>query len=151
LWGRAGSYFQKKTPAMKIHSRQNLKNQKGFTLIELLIVIAIIGILAAVAFPQFASYRSRSFGAAVISDLQSAHKACTIFWGTGANTNVTPCTVLAIQGPLYGFNITNNVALAINNGTEAAFNATATHASLQIPLVTWTHGPNSAITNDGGF
>ena len=136
---------------MKTHSQKNLKNAKGFTLIELLIVIAIIGILASVAFPQFASYRSRSFGAAVVSDLQSAYKVCTIFWGTGANTNITPCTLVAIQGPLYGFLATNNVTLAINNGTEAAFNATATHASLQIPLVTWTHGPNSTITNDGGY
>jgi prepilin-type N-terminal cleavage/methylation domain-containing protein len=44
------------------------RNQKGFTLIELMIVIAIIGILAAIAIPQFASYRAKSFNTASVSD-----------------------------------------------------------------------------------
>jgi type IV pilus assembly protein PilA len=64
-----------------------LRNKKGFTLIELLIVVAIIGILAAIAIPQFAAYRIRGYNAAANSDLKNLKTALE---GTFADNQTYP-------------------------------------------------------------
>ena len=56
------------------------KSEKGFTLIELLIVVAIIGILAAIAIPQFASYRAKAFNSSATSDVKNFKTGMEAFY-----------------------------------------------------------------------
>jgi len=66
------------------------KSQKGFTLIELLIVVAIIGILAAIAIPQFAAYRERGFNAQALSDVRNMRTDVEGYYATWFEYPGTP-------------------------------------------------------------
>ena len=61
-------------------------NQKGFTLIELMIVIAIIGILAAIAIPNFIAYRDKAFCSYGEQDAQSTMAALASYFSEPNHT-----------------------------------------------------------------
>ena len=100
-----------------------LRTRKGFTLIELLIVVVIIGILAAIAIPKFASTKEKAYVTAMKSDLRNMMTAQESYFSDyGAYADAT--------SKLKGFSQTNKVISVITNGTPSGWKATASHLAL---------------------
>ncbi len=99
-------------------------NNKGFTLIELLIVIGIIGVLAAIAFPVFAQFKARALDSEAKSHLHNVYLACKGYWTDNGSGN--SCTVLIASGTAYGYIQTATVNITAWGG-ETTFNGTGAH------------------------
>lgn len=74
------------------------KNQKGFTLVELMIVVAIIGILAAIAIPKFADMLEKSREGATKGNLTAMKSAINIYYGDQQGVYPSDLTAVWQQG-----------------------------------------------------
>jgi len=109
---------------MLMNIRRYIKTEKGFTLIELVVVIAILGILAAIAIPRFAASSNSARGAKMQADLRTIDSAIQICLANG--TAVVNGAVTAAVNPGVAGNLAAvptpaaGTYAAITTGTVAA-------------------------------
>jgi type IV pilus assembly protein PilA len=122
--------------------------QKGFTLIELMIVVAIIGILAAVAIPAYQDYTIRG---QVAEGLTLAAQAKTAISESFSNTGTAPATRTAAGMSPNAVDTTGNYVsqMAVANGviTITYSNVAPQHANSNVNGLTLTLVPYTAVDN----
>jgi type IV pilus assembly protein PilA len=105
-------------------------NEKGFTLIELMIVIAIIGILAAIAIPNFIAYRNQGYCSAAERDAASVTAALGNYYSDPSNQGVPDVSALGLtlsngNTPSLGGTLNTGITISIADATGLCPKGTA--------------------------
>jgi prepilin-type N-terminal cleavage/methylation domain-containing protein len=100
-------------------------DRQGFTLIEVLIVTAIIGVLAAIAIPQYAGYRVKTMDAAAKSALHQLAKAQEAYYLSANRYTAVKANLFHVSG----WTVEPPVSVTIRGATTSAWSAAARHTS----------------------
>ena len=123
--------------------------QKGFTLIELMIVVAIIGILAAIAIPQYQNYIAKSQvsrGMAEMGSLKTAYETCLNDGKVATkkcDLGYTVSNILTQTTPGVEADGTNTGALTTTGKIVGTFGASAS-AAISTKTLTWERDANGS-------
>jgi len=109
------------------------KNQKGFTLIELMIVVAIIGILAAVAIPNFLEYRNKSKIAACKSTAGEIRASLANFAADSTGNSYPTVGEIGDYDDLRTFLSNHGGSLKVNSLDHGILTDTLTYVETQDP------------------